>query len=120
MMLGRVIGEVWATKKHERLGGRKLLLVAQLGGEAGIGSGIGSGNVHGEGELRCDGGEGDGLATTGKVIVALDTIGAQTGHVVTVSWGSGARAVIKAPDNRWVLADAAVSRIVDAVGFGGG
>ena len=118
MMLGRVIGEVWATKKHERLGGRKLLLVAQLRGEAGIGNGIA--NVHGEGELRLDGGEGEALATTGKVIVALDTIGAQTGHIVTVSWGSGARAVVKAPDNRWVLADAAISRIVDAVSFEGG
>ncbi len=108
MMLGRVIGEVWATKKHERFEGNKLLLVAQL--EAA--------NVDGD-ELRCDEDDNDALPTTGKVIVAIDTIGAQTGHVVTVSWGSGARAVIKAPDNRWVLADAAVSRIVDAVSFEG-
>lgn len=53
MMLGRVIGEVWATKKHARFEGNKLLLVAQLG--SGDGNGKGNANVHGEDELRCDG-----------------------------------------------------------------
>jgi len=91
MILGRVIGEVWATRKNSRIEGRKALLVAVLAQA---------------GEKR---------APTGEVVVAFDSIGAQIGHTVTVAWGSGARAVFAAPDNRWVLADAAVARIVDAV-----
>lgn len=90
MILGRVIGEVWATKKNPRFEGKKVLLVAVLGREGGK------------------------YEPTGEVVVALDTIGARYGSYVTVSWGSGARAVFKKPDNRWVLADAAISRIVDA------
>jgi len=90
MILGRVIGEVWATKKNPRFENRKVLLVAVMNRER------------------------EGFSPTGEVVVALDTIGARAGNTVTVSWGSGARAVFKKPDNRWVLADAAVSRIVDA------
>jgi ethanolamine utilization protein EutN len=89
MILGRVIGEVWATKKHSRFESRKVMLVAVLAEEP------------------------EGLTPTGEVVVALDTIGARTGHTVTVSWGSGARAVFAPPDNRGILADAAISRIVD-------
>jgi len=54
---------------------------------------------------------------TGEVVVALDTIGAAKGHLVVVTWGSGARAVFQAPDNRDILADAAVARIIDAYTF---
>ncbi len=91
MILGRVIGEVWATKKNPRIEGRKALLVAVLAQNE---------------EKR---------TPTGEVVVAFDNIGARIGNTVTVTWGSGARAVFAAPDNRWVLADAAVARIVDAV-----
>lgn len=91
MMLGKVVGEVWAARKNAGLAGRKLLLVATLARR------------------------GDEFESTGEVVVALDEIGAQQGQIVTVSWGSGARAVLAAPDNRHILADAAVSRIVDAV-----
>ena len=94
MILGRVIGQVWATRKHPRFENRKVLLVAAL---------------------REDRGK---LDSTGQVIVALDTIGAGVGHLVTVSWGSGARAVFQAPDNRSILADAAISRIVDVYTLG--
>jgi len=95
MMLGRVIGEVWATRRNPRFDNRKVLLVAPL--------------------ERGDDGK---LAPTGSVVVALDTVGADIGHTVAVAWGSGARAVFQPPDNRWVLADAAVARIVDAVTLG--
>ena len=95
MMLGRVIGEVWATRKSPRFEGRKVLLVARLR-KAGDGT----------------------LEPAGSVVVALDTIGAQVGHTVAVTWGSGARAVFQPPDNRSVLADAAIARIVDAVTLG--
>jgi ethanolamine utilization protein EutN len=91
MMLGRVIGEVWATRKNPRIEGRKALLVAALAQD------------------------GDRRTPTGEVVVAFDSVGARIGHVVTVTWGSGARAVFSGPDNRWVLVDAAVARIVDAV-----
>ncbi|MBM4352536.1 MAG: ethanolamine utilization protein EutN [Deltaproteobacteria bacterium] len=91
MMLGRVVGEVWATRKNPRIEGRKALLVAVLGQD---------------GEKR---------TPTGEVVVAFDSIGARIGHTVAVAWGSGARAVFAAPDNRWTLVDAAVARIVDAV-----
>ncbi len=91
MMLGRVIGEVWATRRAGAFGHRKAMLVATLARE------------------------GDRLFPTGEVVVALDDIGARRGNVVTVSWGSGARAVFAPPDNRHVLVDAAISRVVDAI-----
>jgi len=81
MMRGRVIGEVWATRKSAGLEGRKLLLVA---------------------------GQGDSL------VVAVDTLDARAGDTVLVSWGSGARSVLRpGPDNREILCDAAVSQVVD-------
>jgi len=51
-------------------------------------------------------------------VVALDDLGARIGETVTVTWGSGARAVLKAPENRKVLADAAIARIVDGSSAG--
>lgn len=90
MMLGRVLGEVWATRKHPRLDGARLLLVAAL--------------------QRV----GDQLVPTGEVVVARDSIGAQSGHLVVVTWGSGARRVFAPQDNRHILADAAVCRIIDS------
>ena len=89
MMLGRVIGEVWATRKHPRLENSKLLLVAGL--------------------RRA----GETLQPTGEVIVARDSLGATVGHLVAVTWGSGARRVFAPQDNRHILADAAISRIID-------
>ncbi len=96
MMLGIVIGEVWATRKHPGFQDRKALLVARL---------------------RRRGHE---LMPGNEVVVALDEIGATRGSVVTVSWGSGARRVFAPPDNRRVLADAAICRIVDAMNYDGG
>jgi microcompartment protein CcmK/EutM len=34
MLLGRVIGTVWATRKDEKLGGLKLQIVGQIGLDA--------------------------------------------------------------------------------------
>lgn len=95
MMLGQVIGEVWATRKHRRLTERKLLLVAAM-------------------RRSPDG----ALEPTGEVVVAQDTISSGPGHLVVVTWGSGARRVYKEPDNRSILADACVVRIVDEYSFG--
>jgi microcompartment protein CcmK/EutM len=90
MILGRVIGEVWATRKNPRFENRKALLVAALQKD------------------------GAGRTPTGEVVVALDSIGARIGNTVTVTWGSGARAVFQKPDNTLVLAEAAIARIIDA------
>jgi ethanolamine utilization protein EutN len=79
---GRVIGEVWGTRKADALEGRRLKLVAVRGQD--------------------------------RVIVAIDTIDARDGDEVLVAVGSGARNVIQpGPDNRAVLADAAIALIVD-------
>jgi ethanolamine utilization protein EutN len=82
MIVGRVIGQVWATRKSRGLSGAKLLLVAVSEGE--------------------------------RLVVARDILDARTGDRVLVSWGSGARNVLRpGPDNRDLLCDAAISQIVD-------
>lgn len=91
MILGRVIGQVWGAQRSAQLGPEKMLLVAVLGAPGADGQ----------------------RAASGRVVVALDDLGARVGETVTVAWGSGARAVLKAPENRDVLADAAIARIVD-------
>jgi microcompartment protein CcmK/EutM len=89
MIKGRVIGEVWATKKAPALGNRRLKLVAVSG--------------HG------------GFAESGRVVVAIDTLDAPTGEAVMVSFGSGARNVLRpgAQDNRDLLCDCAISQVID-------
>lgn len=96
MKLGRVIGEVWGAQRSLQLGPEKMLLVAILGAPG----------PDGERSL------------SGRVVVALDDIGATAGEIVTVAWGSGARAVLKVPVNTDVLADAAIARIVDGMSAG--
>ena len=91
MILGRIIGEVWGSQRSAQLGPEKMLLVAVLGAPA----------------------AGGPRAPTGRVVVALDDLGARVGDTVTVAWGSGARAVLRVPENRDILADAAIARIVD-------
>ncbi len=84
MIQGRVIGEVWATKKLAHLKNQKLVLVAQRG-ENGF---------------------------SGRVIVAMDRLDAKNGDEVVVSFGSGARNVF-VPGSRTILVDAAISQIID-------
>ena len=90
MTRGRVLGEVWATRKSAGLDGRKLVLVATL----------------------------DGAHATDRVVVAIDALEARVGQEVLVSWGSGARNVLGG--GRDVLCDAAVSLLVDGDGGGEG
>ena len=93
MIRGRVLGQVWATKKAPRLAGRKLLLVA---------------------EMRPDG---PGEAPTGRVVVATDGLDAGIGDAVVVAFGSGARNA-ESPGSRDVLTDAAVVQIIDGTSAG--
>ncbi len=88
MIRGRVMGEVWATKKAPRLAGRKLILVAETCITAGA------------------------ERPTGRVVVATDLLDAARGDTVVVAFGSGARNA-ECPGSRDVLVDAAVVQIVD-------
>ncbi|NUN09914.1 MAG: EutN/CcmL family microcompartment protein [Ignavibacteriaceae bacterium] len=83
MILGRIIGSVWATRKDDSLTGSKLLIVKQL-------------------DLK--------LNEKENFVVAVDSVGAGDGEVVLVATGSSARqtAITK---NKPV--DAVVMAIVD-------
>jgi microcompartment protein CcmK/EutM len=51
---------------------------------------------------------------TERVVVSADVLDACVGQEVLVSWGSGARNVLRpGPDNRDLLCDAAISLVVD-------
>lgn len=87
MKRGIIVGEVWATRKAKGLGGMQLKLVALT----------------------------DAQGETGRVLVAIDTLGARAGQDVLVALGSGARNVLRpGPDNRDLLCDAAVALLVDS------
>lgn len=88
MLKGRIIGEVWATKKCEALAPYRLKLVAESDASGG---------------------------STGRVVVAMDTLDAERGRTVLVTFGSGARNVLRpgAWDNRDLLCDCAISQVVE-------
>ena len=87
MIRGEVIGEVWATKKAEKLAGQKLLLVAEVADP--------------------------GRRRTGRVVVATDLLDACAGDMVVVAFGSGARNAVE-PGSRDVLVDAAVVQVIES------
>lgn len=86
MMICKVIGNVWATKKEESLEGKKLMVVQQT-------------DTYGEDE-------------TGESFVAADVVGAGIGERVLVVNGSTAR---KALGGDQVPIDAAIVGIIDSV-----
>jgi ethanolamine utilization protein EutN len=67
MFLGRVIGEVWATRKVEDLGGKRLLVVQPLDDRR------------------------DPAAPKVTPVVAADPLGADLGQRVVVAFGKAAR-----------------------------
>jgi microcompartment protein CcmK/EutM len=83
MILGRVIGTVWATRKDEQLTGMKLQLVR---------------------EVELD------LSPTSKFVVAVDSVGAGVDEIVLVVQGSSARQT-ELTRNKPV--DAVITAIVD-------
>lgn len=83
MLLGKVIGSVWATKKDEGLEGMKFLLVGHLDYENNF---------------------------TGDYDVAVDSVGAGFGEIVIFAKGSSARQT-KLTDKKPV--DAVIMAIVD-------
>lgn len=86
MILGRVVGEVWATRKHAALDGRKLVLVRPYLWYA-------------------------PFAETSH-LVAVDAVGANPGEDVVVCLGDGARRTLGASN---LPIEAAVMAIVDNV-----
>ena len=70
MFVAKVTGSVVATQKVETMVGHKLLVVEPY---------------------RLDPNDRDGLVTTGRVLVAVDTVGAGEGEFVLITQGSSAR-----------------------------
>lgn len=83
MLLGRIVGEVWATRKDEKLEGLKFLIVQQV--------------------------DSTGKELGGSVIAA-DSVQAGIGEVVLVAQGSSARQTILTKDRP---VDAVIMAIVD-------
>lgn len=85
MIIGKVVGNVWATKKEESLNGLKLLVIKSI-------------DYYKNQES--------------KTFVAVDKVGAGTGEIVLVVTGSSAR---KAIDKIEAPVDATVVGIIDEV-----
>jgi len=83
LLLGKVVGTVWATRKDEKLTGLKLLIVRHV-------------------ELD--------YSLKSSYVVAVDSVGAGAGEVVLVTTGSSARQS-ELTDGKPV--DAVISGIVD-------
>ena len=83
MILGKVVGTVWATRKDEQLVGMKLQIVQ---------------------EVELD------YTLKDKFVVAVDSVGAGVGEIVLVAQGSSARQT-ELTKNRPV--DAVITAIVD-------
>ncbi len=88
MLVGRVVGEVWSTKKHETLVGLRLLMIDPI-----------------EGESTAKSGRPMGL------IVAADPVGAGVGEEVVVAYGRAGRVAIGRGHD--IAVEAAVVGIVD-------
>ena len=90
MVIGRVIGTIVASRKHERLVGSKIQIVQPL-----------------DPHLQ---------AAQGYPIVAVDAVGAGVGELVLLTLGSGAR---KATDNPDAPVDATIVGIIDQMDVAG-
>jgi ethanolamine utilization protein EutN len=87
MFLGRVIGEVWATRQHRDLDGKRLLVIEALDES------------------------GDPAAPKVTPVVAADPIGAGVGERVLVAFGKAARVACGGDGD--LAYEAAVVGIVD-------
>ena len=91
MLVGRVVGNVWATQKAESLTGVRMVLVRPFAGAP-------------------------GAEESEELVVAGDPIGAGEGETVLVAFGRAARTVLGSQDIAW---QAAVVGIVDALTLDG-
>lgn len=85
MVIGKVIGNVWATRKDEKLNGLKFLVIEP--------------SKYGDGDKS-------------TIFVAADIVGAGIGDSVLVTKGSSARASLNIQD---VPVDAVIVGIIDSL-----
>ena len=85
MFLGKVIGNIWATKKHESLKNFKLMIVQPINAE---------------------------LKSNGDPIVAVDTVGSGPGEIIY--YVTASEAVIPLPVDMAPV-DASIVGIVDSI-----
>lgn len=90
MLLGRVVGTVWATQKDPSLEGLRMLMVRPF--------------TTGKQEAQ-------------EIVVAGDTFGAGIGETVLVAFGRAARTVLGSQDIGWQVA---VVGIVDSINLADG
>ncbi|MGF0039748.1 EutN/CcmL family microcompartment protein [Peptoniphilaceae bacterium SGI.131] len=84
MVIAKLVGKIWATRKYDQLNGMKLMLV----------------------ELVCG-------TDKGKQLVAVDTIGAGEGDLVLLTLGSSARVCLEEYENKHIPVDALITGIID-------
>ena len=94
MMIAKVTGSIVATQKVETMVGHKLMLVELY---------------------RLDPNTRDGLVTSGRVLVAVDTVGAGEGEIVLITQGSSARLT---PETKNLPVDTVIIGILDTVHVG--
>lgn len=85
MEIGKVVGNVWATRKDEKLCGQKLLVLKLLKDKDSYSDGF---------------------------LVAADNAGAGNGDLVLVTRGSGARESL---EDRYIPVDATIVGVVDSL-----
>jgi len=107
MLVGRVVGNVWATQKDPTLEGVRMLLVRPFTG----GRTTASNKFEGEASTASGSDEADDL------VVAADRLGAGIGETVLVAFGRAARTVLGSQDIAW---QAAVVGIVDSISLQNG
>jgi ethanolamine utilization protein EutN len=91
MLIAKVTGSLVSTEKVGSMVGHKLLMVEPY---------------------RLDAKNRGSLVTTGRVMVAVDTVGAGTGELVLITQGSSARLT---PETKSLPIDTVVIGIIDSV-----
>lgn len=94
MFIGKITGSIVSSHKVDSMKGQKLFIVEPL---------------------RVDEQNKDGLKSTGRSFVVVDTVGAGEGEVVICVQGSSARYT---PETKPLPVDAAIIGIVDKVTLG--
>lgn len=85
MIIGKIIGNIWATRKEESLNGFKFLVVQSIDYSTG---------------------------KVGDTIIAVDSVGAGIGETVLVVTGSSARKAVGGAD---IPIDATIVGIIDEI-----
>jgi microcompartment protein CcmK/EutM len=94
MLIAKVTGAVVATQKVAAMVGHKMLMVEPF---------------------RIDPQSRDKLVTTGRAMVAVDTVGAGEGEMVLITQGSSARLT---PETKALPVDTVIIGIIDTVHVG--